>query len=169
MIKRWVSAAAVAVVLCVSAAPPATAREVVNFGADASPGTIVVRTSERRLYLVVGDGRAIRYPVGVGRAGKQWSGTSYIDGKYIRPAWSPPDEVKRDKPSLPDVIPGGSPRNPMGAAALTLSGGQYAIHGTNTPGSIGGFVSYGCIRMHNRDIVDLYDRVRVGTRVVVGR
>jgi lipoprotein-anchoring transpeptidase ErfK/SrfK len=81
----------------------------------------VVRTSERRLYYVLGDGRAIRYPVGVGMASKQWTGTTRIDGKYLRPAWSPPREVKRDKPSLPDVIPGGSPRNPMGEAALTLA------------------------------------------------
>jgi lipoprotein-anchoring transpeptidase ErfK/SrfK len=146
-----------------------SAREVVHFNAEAPPGTVVVRTGERRLYYVLGDGRAIRYPVGVGRAGKQWSGSTRIDGKYLQPAWSPPPEVKRDKPSLPHVIPGGSPRNPMGAAALTLSGGTYAIHGTNAPGSIGGFVSYGCIRMHNHDVVDLYGRVSVGTPVVVTR
>src|SRR6185503_5757340 len=127
------------------------------------------RTSERRLYYVLGDGRAIRYPVGVGKAGKQWSGTTRIDGKYVRPAWSPPAVVKRDKPSLPDVIPGGSPRNPMGAAALTLAGGEYAIHGTNAPGSVGGFVSYGCIRMYNQDVVDLYGRVSIGTPVMVVR
>jgi len=150
-----------------SAAAPASAREVVAFNGGYSAGTVVVVTQQRRLYYVLGDGRAIRYPVGVGRAGKQWSGASMIDGKYLRPAWSPPAEVKRDKPSLPDVIPGGSPRNPMGAAALTLSGGQYAIHGTNAPGSIGGFVSYGCIRMYNQDITDLYGRVNFGTPVVV--
>jgi lipoprotein-anchoring transpeptidase ErfK/SrfK len=150
-----------------SAAAPASAREVVAFSGGYSAGTVVVVTQQRRLYYVLGDGRAIRYPVGVGRAGKQWSGASMIDGKYLRPAWSPPAEVKRDKPSLPDVIPGGSPRNPMGAAALTLSGGQYAIHGTNAPGSIGGFVSYGCIRMYNQDITDLYGRVNFGTPVVV--
>ena len=86
-----------------------------------------------------------------------------------KPAWSPPKEVKRDKPSLPDVIPGGSPRNPMGAAAMTLAGGEYAIHGTNVPSSIGGFVSYGCIRMFNQDVVDLYSRVSVGTTVMVVR
>lgn len=147
---------------------PAAAREIVNFSGG-PPGAIVVKTNERRLYLVLGDGRAMRYTVGVGRAGKQWSGQTQIDGKYIRPAWSPPWEVKRDKPSLPHVIPGGSPRNPMGAAALTLSGGDYAIHGTNAPGSIGGFVSYGCIRMHNADIMDLYGRVSVGTPVIVTR
>jgi lipoprotein-anchoring transpeptidase ErfK/SrfK len=107
--------------------------------------------------------------VGVGRAGKQWAGTTQIDGKYLHPAWSPPSEVRRDKPSIPAVIPGGSPRNPMGVAAMTLAGGEYAIHGTNMPGSIGGFVSYGCIRMLNADISDLYQRVSVGTTVVVSR
>jgi lipoprotein-anchoring transpeptidase ErfK/SrfK len=132
-------------------------------------GTIVVRTNQRRLYYVVGEGRAISYPVGVGKAGQQWSGASAVTGKYIRPAWSPPADIKRANPRLPDVIPGGSPRNPMGAAALTLSGGEYAIHGTNAPGSIGGFVSHGCIRMHNSHIMDLYARVSVGTPVVVTR
>lgn len=150
----------------IAVSPPATAREVVAFR-SAPPGTIVVKTSERRLYYIVGDGQAIRYPVGVGKSGKQWTGESYISGKYVRPAWSPPDDIRRDKPSLPDVIPGGSPQNPMGAAAMTLSGSEYAIHGTNAPSSIGGFVSYGCIRMHNQDIVDLFDRVQVGTRVIV--
>ncbi len=143
--------------------------DVVGFRGDYSPGTIVVKTNERRLYLVVDQGRAVRYPVGVGRAGKQWAGTTRIDGKYRNPAWSPPREVKRDKPNMPDVIPGGSPRNPMGVAAMTLSGGEYAIHGTNAPGSVGGFVSYGCIRMLNADISDLYQRVSVGTPVVVTR
>jgi lipoprotein-anchoring transpeptidase ErfK/SrfK len=160
------AALAIGVAACATAA---AARDTVAFQGDYSAGTIVVKTSERRLYLVLGDGRALRYPVGVGKAGKAWSGTTRIDGKYVKPAWSPPAEVKRDKPSLPDIIPGGSPRNPMGAAAMTLSGGEYAIHGTNVPGSIGGFVSYGCIRMYNADIVDLYGRVSVGTTVVVTR
>jgi lipoprotein-anchoring transpeptidase ErfK/SrfK len=147
-------------------APPASAHETVAFN-EGSAGSIVIKTNERRLYYVLGGGQAIRYPVGVGRAGKQWAGTSFIDGMRIKPAWSPPDEVRHDKPSLPAVIPGGSPGNPMGAAALTLSGGQYAIHGTNSPGSIGGFVSYGCIRMYNADILDLYQRVHFGTQVTV--
>ena len=141
----------------------------VGFHGDYAPGTIVVKTNERRLYLIVEQGRAVRYPVGVGRAGKQWAGTTRIDGKYTNPAWAPPAEVKRDKPSMPNVIPGGSPANPMGVAAMTLAGGEYAIHGTNAPGSIGGFVSYGCIRMLNADITDLYQRVSVGTTVVVAR
>ena len=143
--------------------------DMVGFRGDYSPGTIVIRTNERRLYLVVGPGQAMRYPVGVGRLGRQWAGATRIDGKYRNPAWSPPKEVKRDKPSMPDVIPGGSPRNPMGVAAMTLAGGEYAIHGTNMPGSVGGFVSYGCIRMLNADISDLFGRVSVGTPVVVTR
>ena len=165
------SFAALSISLIVVLANPAraVAREIVVFSADAPAGTIVVRTGERRLYLVLGAGRALRYPVGVGRAGQQWAGRAVIDGKYLRPAWSPPPEIARDKPGLPKVIAGGSPRNPMGVAALTLSGGQYAIHGTNNPKSIGGFVSYGCIRMYNADIADLYRRVSVGTPVMVMR
>ena len=164
--SRSLAAAAVLTLFAFTVATPSQAREVVAFSGY-SPGTIVVKTSERRLYYVVDSGHAIRYPVGVGKAGKQWSGNSRIDGKYLNPAWAPPAEVKRDKPSLPDMIPGGSPRNPMGVAAMTLAGGEYAIHGTNQPGSIGGFVSYGCIRMLNDDITDLYQRVPIGTTVVV--
>jgi lipoprotein-anchoring transpeptidase ErfK/SrfK len=163
-------AAAASFIAITATSQPAQARgDVVAFDGGYSAGTIIVRTNERRLYFVMGDGRAIRYPVGVGMASKQWTGTTRIDGKYVRPAWSPPAVVKRDKPSMPDVIPGGSPRNPMGEAALTLAGGEYAIHGTNVPRSIGGFVSYGCIRMFNQDVVDLYSRVSVGTTVMVVR
>lgn len=152
-----------------TAADPAQAAQIVRFK-EGSAGTIVVKTSQRRLYYVLGDGRAVVYPVGVGRSGKQWYGTTRITGKYIKPDWSPPADVRRDNPRLPKLIKGGTPRNPMGAAALTLSGGgQYAIHGTNVPGSIGGYVSYGCIRMFNRDVLDLYSRVSFGTRVTVTR
>ena len=166
MVGRMVLAALAAAFVLVSG-PVTAAPEMVAFTANYHPGTIVVKTSERRLYLVLGNGAAVRYKVGVGRAGKQWAGVSHVDGKYINPAWAPPADVKRDNPSLPDVIPGGSPHNPMGVAALTLAGGEYAIHGTNAPQSIGGFVSYGCIRMYNQDITDLYQRVQVGTPVVV--
>ncbi|WP_425531975.1 L,D-transpeptidase [Ancylobacter koreensis] len=151
------------------AAPEALARETVAFEKPGyAPGTIVVSTRERRLYLVLGEGKALRYPVAVGRQGKQWQGTVRIDGKYVRPAWSPPEEIRRDNPKLPDVIPGGTPENPMGERAMTLSGGgQYAIHGTNRPKSIGTYASYGCVRMHNDDIIDLFGRVGVGTPVVM--
>ena len=148
--------------------PPHLARQIVAYEGGELPGTVLVRTSERRLYLVLEGGRAIRYPVGVGKYGAQWKGRAQIDGKHVEPAWSPPAVIKHDSPSVPDLIPGGTPGNPMGARALTLSGGgQYAIHGTNRPESIGGFVSYGCIRMFNEDIIDLFDRVSVGTEVVV--
>jgi lipoprotein-anchoring transpeptidase ErfK/SrfK len=145
------------------------ARETVRLSGY-SAGTIVIKTNERHLYYVTGEGQAIRYRVGVGKAGMAWAGQSSIDGKYISPAWQAPDSIRKDYSRLPPVVPGGSPSNPMGAAALTLSGGgQYAIHGTNNPGSIGGFVSHGCIRMYNQDIMDLYARVSVGTKVVVLR
>lgn len=150
-----------------SLSPQAAAEELVAYSGKHRPGTVLVNTSERRLYLVLRGGKALRYTVGVGRAGKQWAGRSRIIRKMMKPAWVPPPDVKRDIPGLPDYVAGGSSRNPLGAAALILAGGEYAIHGTNRPGSIGGFVSYGCIRMYNRDIVRLFSRVRVGTPVVV--
>jgi lipoprotein-anchoring transpeptidase ErfK/SrfK len=146
---------------------PAEARQIVSFEGH-SPGTIVIRTSERRLYYVLEPGRAIRYSVGVGKAGMQWSGRSSITGKHIRPDWVPPDDIRRANPRLPRVVPAGSSGNPLGAAALTLHA-DYAIHGTNRPQSIGRFVSHGCIRMHNRDVLDLFKRVSIGTPVVVTR
>jgi lipoprotein-anchoring transpeptidase ErfK/SrfK len=165
-----VAAAAICIFSIPTAVTPAAARgEVVPFRGEASAGTIVVRTSERRLYLVLGEGRALSYPVGVGRAGRQWAGRSVISGKHVKPAWAPPPDIAKARPGLARVHAGGAPSNPMGAAALTLSGGEYAIHGTNDPSSIGGFVSYGCIRMYNQDITDLYDRVSVGTPVIVTR
>src|SRR5262249_47948241 len=159
-LSRALAAASAALLFAAAMPELAQAREIVGFSGTYSSGTVVVKTSERALYYVLGNGKAVRYPVGVGRAGKQWTGTAFIGGRQPRPAGSPRAEVKRDKPSLPNVIPGGSPGNPMGAAAMTLSGGgEYAIHGTNNPGSIGGFVSYGCIRMYNADVLDLYNRV----------
>jgi len=168
--RSWLAAGAAIAVLC-AASPPGTqalAREVVAASGYAA-GTIVIRTGERRLYYYVDSGHAIRYPVGVGRAGMQWAGTSRIDGKYRYPDWSPPASIRKDYAKLPPIVPGGSPHNPMGVAAMTLAGTEYAIHGTNSPGSIGGFVSHGCIRMYNEDITDLFDRVSNGTEVVVTR
>jgi lipoprotein-anchoring transpeptidase ErfK/SrfK len=133
------------------------------------PGTIVIKTSERRLYYVFDGSRALRFPVGVGRTGKTWTGEARIEGKFVKPAWAPPREIRRDHPNLPQVIPGGAANNPMGEAALTMRGGEYAIHGTNRPQSIGGFVSYGCIRMYNSDIRELYGLVDIGTPVIVER
>jgi lipoprotein-anchoring transpeptidase ErfK/SrfK len=144
----------------------AATRDVVAFSGFA-PGTIVVKTGERRLYFVIDSSRALRFPVGVGRAGMTWSGSAHVEGKFIRPAWSPPDMIRRENPRLPEVIPGGAANNPMGDAALTLRGGEYAIHGTNRPSSVGGFVSHGCIRMYNSDIRELYRLVSIGTPVIV--
>ncbi len=154
-------------VLAAAAMRTAEARETVPFAERLEPGTIVVRNAERRLYFVKGDGTAVSYPVAVGRPGKQWTGEARIAGKYVRPAWAPPAEIRRDNPRLPRVIPAGAPNNPIGARALVLDRDEYAIHGTNRPASIGTPASYGCIRMTNEDVIDLYGRVRVGTRVVV--
>jgi lipoprotein-anchoring transpeptidase ErfK/SrfK len=162
-------ALALTLLVALLAATPAQARQAVAVEPRWPAGAIVIRQSERKLYFVAAPGLAIRYPVGVGKAGKAWFGAARIDGKYVEPAWSPPREVKRDLPHLPDVIPGGSPKNPMGARALTLDRGQYAIHGTTREmrRSVGGAVSYGCIRMLNEDVIDLYDRVAVGAPVIV--
>ncbi|MDR6658089.1 L,D-transpeptidase [Tardiphaga sp. 20_F10_N6_6] len=168
MSLKIASALAATVVIGALMSPAAQAApNVVGFHGDYAPGTIVVKTNERKLYLVLEQGQAVRYPVGVGKPGKQWAGATKIDGKYRQPAWAPPADVKRDNPNIPDVIAGGSPANPMGVAAMTLAGGEYAIHGTNRPNSIGGYVSYGCVRMYNEDITDLYSRVSVGTPVIV--
>ena len=149
-----------------AAAANAATRDVVSFSGFA-PGTIVIKTSERRLYYVLDGGHALRFPVGVGRAGMTWTGNAQVEGKFVRPAWAPPDSIRRENPRLPKVIPGGAANNPMGAAALTLRGGEYAIHGTNRPELIGGFVSHGCIRMYNSDIRELYRLVAIGTPVIV--
>ena len=172
MNQQWVRtlsalSGAIAASLVLLAPAIVQAHQAVNF-AGYSAGTVVIKTGQRRLYFMLTDNTAMQYPVGVGRRGMAWSGTAYVDGKYLKPAWSPPDMIKRENPRIPKVIPSGSPSNPMGAAALTLSGGnQYAIHGTNAPGSVGGFVSHGCIRMYNSDVLDLYGRVGLGTKVVV--
>ena len=113
---------AAAAMALISTTTSAGAREVVRYEGAVQPGTIVVKTAERQLYLVLGEGTAIRYTVAVGRPGKQWQGKARVSGKFVRPAWTPPAEVKADNPALPDVIPGGAPNNPMGVAAMTLSG-----------------------------------------------
>jgi lipoprotein-anchoring transpeptidase ErfK/SrfK len=143
-------------------------REVVEFEGRYAPGTIVVSTSERRLYYVLGNGEAIRYGVGVGRPGFTWSGTKTVTMKREWPSWTPPAQMLRRRPDLPRHMKGGLD-NPLGARALYLGSSLYRIHGSNEPESIGQAVSSGCIRMLNDDVVDLYQRVRVGTRVVVVR
>jgi len=146
----------------------AAARETVSFLQPYPAGMIVISQSERSLYYVIGGGAAIRYPVAIGKSGMAWQGEAYIEGKFMRPAWSAPAEVRQDHPDLPHLIAGGSPRNPMGAAALTLSVSGVAIHGTTESmrKSVGTAASHGCIRMYNEDVVDLFSRVRIGTPVV---
>jgi lipoprotein-anchoring transpeptidase ErfK/SrfK len=131
-------------------------------------GTIIINTSERRLYYVVGDGTAIRYGIGVGRPGFTWAGTRSITMKREWPDWRPPAQMLRRRPDLPRYMKGGLD-NPLGARAMYLGGTLYRIHGSNEPESIGQAVSSGCIRMTNDDVMDLYERARVGTRVVVQR
>lgn len=145
------------------------APRLVSYSAQTAAGSIEVRHGERALYFVLGAGRAVRYPVAVPKKGQEWRGWARINGKYLRPAWSPPAVVKRDHPELPSVIPGGHPSNPMGEAALTLDRDQYAIHGTSAKmrGSIGTSASYGCVRMLNEDILDLFQRVQRGTPVLM--
>ena len=163
--------AAVGLGMVLATASFAEAREAVAFSSPYEAGTIVISQSARRLYLVTGPQSAIAYPVAVAKRGKEWSGFARVDGKYVAPAWSPPDSVKRDHPELPDVIPGGSPHNPMGARAITLDRDEVAIHGTTSTmrASVGTAASYGCIRMFNEDVIDLYDRVSVGAPVVMIR
>lgn len=158
------AAAALAAGLTGAEARRGAAPDLSKYGA----GAIVVSNSERALYLVRGwGGGFVRYPVAVGKPGKAWTGQARIRGKYRHPSWSPPAVVKRDKPWLPNVIAGGTPKNPMGPRALLLDKDQYAIHGTNRPKSIGTYASYGCIRMRNEDIEALYSEVSVGTQVYV--
>lgn len=165
-----IAAAGLALVIGAAALPQAAAaKDVVSFSPRVQPGTIVISARQRKLFLVVSQGVAIRYSVAVPKGGKEWSGYASIDGKHVNPDWSPPSVVRRDHPELPNFIAGGSPRNPMGVRALTLDRFQVAIHGTTNRmrASIGTAASYGCIRMLNEDVADLYDRVSVGTPVVM--
>jgi lipoprotein-anchoring transpeptidase ErfK/SrfK len=145
---------------------PAIPREIVPFSGDQAEGTIVVNTTERRLYLVLGGGKAMRYGIGVGRPGFSWSGEHKISAKREWPEWRPPATMLKRRPDLPHFMAGGE-ANPLGARAMYLGASMYRIHGSNEPDSIGHAVSSGCIRMLNADVIDLYSRVRVGTRVVV--
>ena len=145
-----------------------TPRQLVQFDPRYAPGSIVISTEERRLYYVTQRGEAIQYAVGVGRPGFEWSGTKTISMKREWPDWRPPSQMLKRRPDLPRYMSGG-PDNPLGARAMYLGGSLYRIHGSNEPETIGQAVSSGCIRMTNEDVVDLYNRVRVGTKVVVLR
>jgi lipoprotein-anchoring transpeptidase ErfK/SrfK len=143
-------------------------RGMVSYPSGERPGTIVISTRERRLYYIVGNGRAISYGIGVGRDGFAWSGVKTVSAKREWPGWTPPPAMLKRRPDLPRYMPGG-PDNPLGARALYLGSSLYRIHGSNEPHTIGQAVSSGCFRMTNADVVDLYNRVRVGAKVIVQR
>ena len=149
-----------------AALPDRLRRQIVAYRTSEAPGTIVIDTANTHLYLVLGDGKALRYGIGVGRAGFTWSGVKSIGHKAEWPDWIPPQEMLARQPYLPRWMAGG-PGNPLGARAMYLAGTVYRIHGTNAPSSIGKHMSSGCIRMLNADVIDLYQRVNVGAKVVV--
>jgi lipoprotein-anchoring transpeptidase ErfK/SrfK len=141
-------------------------RTTVSFAGQYAPGTIVVNTAERRLYLILSNGQALRYGIGVGRDGFRWSGTHRITAKKEWPSWTPPSQMRARRPDLPRSMAGGI-ENPLGARAIYLGSTLYRIHGSNEPETIGQAVSSGCFRMTNEDVTDLYDRVSVGATVLV--
>jgi lipoprotein-anchoring transpeptidase ErfK/SrfK len=141
-------------------------RQIVYFSSDYAPGTVVIDTAERRLYLVLPHGQALRYGIGVGRDGFRWSGIHRISSKKEWPSWTPPSQMLARRPDLPRHMEGGLD-NPLGARAMYLGSTLYRIHGSNEPETIGQAVSSGCFRMTNEDVADLYDRVSVGATVIV--
>ena len=145
---------------------PKFEKQMVDYHGKEGAGTIIVDTPNKFLFLVQGDGKALRYGIGVGRPGFTWSGVKQISAKKEWPAWTPPPEMLARRPDLPRHMEGG-PQNPLGARAMYLGSSLYRIHGSNEPWTIGTQVSSGCIRMRNEDVTDLYNRVRVGTKVIV--
>src|ERR1700676_3925688 len=141
-------------------------KQEVGYDGKEPPGTIIINTPERLLYLVQGAGRALRYGIGVGRPGFTWAGVHSVTNKREWPDWTPPDDMLKRRPDLPRHMEGG-PENPLGARAMYLGSTLYRIHGSNEPWTIGPAVSSGCIRMRNEDVIDLYNRVKVGAKVVV--
>jgi lipoprotein-anchoring transpeptidase ErfK/SrfK len=144
----------------------ASARDFVNFNGDYEPGTIVVVNAERHLYYVLGEGRAIRYNIAVGKPHEQWTGEHMVTRMRENPGWSPTPSMRRRNRSLPAYVPPG-PRNPLGIRAIYLGWSLYRIHGTNAPRSIGQAASSGCFRMLNEDVAHLYERVHIGSPVIV--
>lgn len=143
-------------------------RKIVSYDTKHKTGTIIIDTSERRLYYVLGKGKALKYGVGVGREGFQWAGTHRVSRKAEWPGWTPPPAMRKRVPNLPRYMPGG-PKNPLGARAMYIGSTIYRIHGSNEPWTIGNAVSSGCIRMTNDDVAHLYEQVRVGAKVIVKR
>ncbi len=162
---------AIAIAVSASAASPVSAKggpQEIAFDASGDPGTIVINTSERKLYLLTGNGRALQYDIAVGKPSEQWFGRSWVSMKRPRPTWTPTPDMRAKKPSLPQSV-GPGPNNPLGERAMNLGWTTYRIHGTNSPRSIGSAASAGCFRMRNADVKDLYERVHVGAQVLVER
>ncbi|MGB7277306.1 MAG: L,D-transpeptidase, partial [Pseudolabrys sp.] len=145
---------------------PRLQRQIVSYNDREAPGTVIIDTPHTYLYYVLGGGKAIRYGIGVGREGFTWSGVKSVERKAEWPDWHPPAEMLARQPYLPRMTAGG-PGNPLGARAMYIAGTQFRIHGTNAPSTIGRQVSSGCIRLTNEDVIDLYNRVQVGAKVVV--
>jgi len=164
---RGVMSAAIATAaLCAAVLLPAEARVQVAIGEAYDYGIIIVKTGERRLYYSLGNGQAIEYMIAVGKPGAQWTGQTFVSNKAEWPQWTPTPNMRRKNPGLPRFVRGG-PGNPLGARALYLGWSDLRIHGTNSPRSIGQASSSGCYRMYNEDVEDLYERVHIGTPVVV--
>ena len=142
-------------------------RHMARISPSYQPGQIVVSFGDRRLYYVLQRGQAISYPIAIPKGDARWQGISTVSDKRVNPTWTPTAEMRRENPKLPAFVPGGHPRNPLGVRALYLGQSMYRIHGTDAPWQIGMEVSHGCIRMLNDDVLDLYDRARIGTRVTV--
>jgi lipoprotein-anchoring transpeptidase ErfK/SrfK len=142
-------------------------REVVGFSPQFSKGQIIVSFSDRRLYYVTKPGEAISYPIAAPREQSRWQGVTAVSQKRVNPSWTPTPDMMRENPKLPRWVPGGHPMNPLGVRALYLGSSTYRIHGTDAPWTIGTNVSKGCIRMYNQDVLDLYPRVLIGTKVTV--
>jgi lipoprotein-anchoring transpeptidase ErfK/SrfK len=143
-----------------------TARMTVNYTGNQKPGTIIISTGQRRLYLVLGNGQALSYGIGVGKEGFAWSGVTQVSAKREWPDWTPPEQMLQRRPDLPRHMAGGID-NPLGARAMYLGSSLYRIHGSNEPDSIGRATSSGCIRLTNEDVIELYNRVKIGATVIV--
>ena len=141
--------------------------QMVRFPARYGPHQIIISFGERRLYYVTSPGKAISYPIAIPKGDARWSGVLSVSAKKVDPEWIPTEDMRRENPKLPAYVPGGHPRNPLGVRALYLGNTLYRIHGTDAPWLIGQEVSHGCIRMHNADVVDLYNRTPIGTKVTV--
>ncbi len=145
----------------------AESKHIVSFKAKHAPGTIIVSFSDRRLYYVLKGKRAISYPIAVPKPKAEWSGKFRVTAKRVNPTWTPTTDMRRENPKLPLVVQGGDPKNPLGVRALYIGSTLYRVHGTDAPWLIGEKVSRGCIRMFNKDVVDLYNRVPVGSKIIV--